>query len=350
MNKHDFILWLRNRLSDLPPDELDRVAGFYASAIDERVEDGMTEEAAVYALGEPEALLREIRSTLPEPYRVEPASAPSAGPVHTAKKPSRWLAACGLGLIALGLCGGILTLVRAMSGYHPFQNIAVNIEEPLPELDEAVAEVITVSEEGEVVRSSGNLCFETGTVAGVTIDLTVHDLMLDGSEDGCCYVTLPEDGSVSARLEPNGLLCIESAAASPSATEGQPVYVSLPQELTVTVACDVGEIHLNYLTVKSASVKTSVGDICLTEVCARDELYVHADCGDLNVEYLDCPNTTLECATGTISGLLYGSAEEYSVDASTAWGANSLTSGGNGPRFLKVHSDMGAIQLDFEEE
>lgn len=345
MNKHDFILWLRNRLSDLPQDELDRVAGFYASAIDERVEDGMTEEDAVYALGEPEALLREIRSTLPESYRVEPASGSSAG-----KKPSRWLAACGLGLIALGLCGGILTLVRVMHGYPPFRGIAANIKAPQPEPDEATAEVI-VLETDEVVHSSGTLCFENGIVAGVTIDLTVHDLVLDGCEDAtCCYVTLPEDGSVSARLEPNGLLCIESTASDPSATEGEPVYVSLPQELTLTAACDVGEIQLSFLTLKSASLKTSVGDIRLTEVCVRDKLSVFADCGDLDVQYLDCPNTSLACYTGTISGLLCGSVEDYSVDAVTSWGDNSLTNGGNGPRLLMVRTNMGAIQLDFREE
>ena len=62
MNKHEFIAWLRSRLSDVPPQELDRVAGFYASAIDERVEDGMDEAEAIHALGEPEALLQEIHA------------------------------------------------------------------------------------------------------------------------------------------------------------------------------------------------------------------------------------------------------------------------------------------------
>ena len=66
MTKYDFEDWLRHRLSDLPPEELDRIAAFYMDAIEARMEDGMTEEQAIYDLGEPEALLEAIRESLPE--------------------------------------------------------------------------------------------------------------------------------------------------------------------------------------------------------------------------------------------------------------------------------------------
>lgn len=102
MNKHEFIAWLRSRLSDVPPQELDRVAGFYASAIDERVEDGMDEAEAIHALGEPEALLQEIRSTLPEPYRTEPRPAAA----QPAKKPHKSMLIAACVLIAVGITGG----------------------------------------------------------------------------------------------------------------------------------------------------------------------------------------------------------------------------------------------------
>ena len=62
MTRFDFEDWLRHRLSDLPREELDRIAAFYMDAIEARMEDGMTEEEAIYALGEPEALLEAIRA------------------------------------------------------------------------------------------------------------------------------------------------------------------------------------------------------------------------------------------------------------------------------------------------
>ena len=55
MTRYDFEDWLRHRLSDLPREELDRIAAFYMDAIEARMEDGMTEEQAIYALGEPDA-------------------------------------------------------------------------------------------------------------------------------------------------------------------------------------------------------------------------------------------------------------------------------------------------------
>ena len=41
MNQYLFEDWLRNRLDDLPPEELDRVVAFYLDAIAARMEDGM---------------------------------------------------------------------------------------------------------------------------------------------------------------------------------------------------------------------------------------------------------------------------------------------------------------------
>ena len=73
MNQYLFEDWLRNRLDDLPPEELDRVVAFYLDAIAARMEDGMTEEEAIHDLGEPESLLAGIRASLPEYVTYTPA-------------------------------------------------------------------------------------------------------------------------------------------------------------------------------------------------------------------------------------------------------------------------------------
>ena len=69
MTRYDFEDWLRHRLSDLPREELDRIAAFYMDAIEARMEDGMTEEQAIYDLGEPEVLLEAIRPICPNILR-----------------------------------------------------------------------------------------------------------------------------------------------------------------------------------------------------------------------------------------------------------------------------------------
>ena len=51
MNKNEFISSLATRLSFLPQNEINKSLEFYSEMIDDRIEDGMSEEEAVAALG-----------------------------------------------------------------------------------------------------------------------------------------------------------------------------------------------------------------------------------------------------------------------------------------------------------
>lgn len=60
MNKNDFLENLARNLYGLPQEEIQKSLEFYSEMIDDRIEDGMTEEEAVAALGNPEDIAREI--------------------------------------------------------------------------------------------------------------------------------------------------------------------------------------------------------------------------------------------------------------------------------------------------
>lgn len=51
MTKQDFLNELQARLSDLPPREREERLGFYSEMIDDRIEEGLSEEEAVAAIG-----------------------------------------------------------------------------------------------------------------------------------------------------------------------------------------------------------------------------------------------------------------------------------------------------------
>lgn len=53
MQKTEFLDRLRAALADLPAEELEKTLGYYAEMIEDRMEDGMDEEAAVAAMGDP---------------------------------------------------------------------------------------------------------------------------------------------------------------------------------------------------------------------------------------------------------------------------------------------------------
>ena len=59
MTKQEFIAVLRKCLSDLPDNERDERLSFYSEMIDDRMEEGLTEEEAVNAIGNIEEIISE---------------------------------------------------------------------------------------------------------------------------------------------------------------------------------------------------------------------------------------------------------------------------------------------------
>ena len=69
MNKIDFLNELENRLSGLPADEVGERLSFYGEMIDDRIEEGMTEEEAVASIGDVETVVNGIVSDIPLSWR-----------------------------------------------------------------------------------------------------------------------------------------------------------------------------------------------------------------------------------------------------------------------------------------
>ena len=65
MNKAQFLDELRRRLSGLPQSDLDERLLFYSEMIDDRVEDGLTEEDAVAGIGSVDEIVEQIMAEIP---------------------------------------------------------------------------------------------------------------------------------------------------------------------------------------------------------------------------------------------------------------------------------------------
>ena len=65
MNKTKFILTLSERLNGLPLEEWEDCMNFYLEAIDDRMEEGLSEEEAVAALGPIDDIVTEILGSVP---------------------------------------------------------------------------------------------------------------------------------------------------------------------------------------------------------------------------------------------------------------------------------------------
>lgn len=65
MNKHDFLAVLKSRLAGLPENDLNERLDFYAEIIDDRIEDGLSEEEAVSGIGNIDEVVGQILSDYP---------------------------------------------------------------------------------------------------------------------------------------------------------------------------------------------------------------------------------------------------------------------------------------------
>ncbi len=67
MNKNDFLGRLRAGLAGLPQDDVNERISFYSEMIDDRMEDGLTEEEAVAEIGPVEKIVSQIIADTPFP-------------------------------------------------------------------------------------------------------------------------------------------------------------------------------------------------------------------------------------------------------------------------------------------
>ena len=65
MDKALFLDELRRRLSGLPQSDLDERLLFYSEMIDDRMEDGLTEEEAVAGIGSVDEIVEQIMAEIP---------------------------------------------------------------------------------------------------------------------------------------------------------------------------------------------------------------------------------------------------------------------------------------------
>ena len=65
MNKQEFLAELRGGLSGLPEADIEERIAFYGEMIDDRIEEGLTEEAAISDIGTAEDIIEQITAEIP---------------------------------------------------------------------------------------------------------------------------------------------------------------------------------------------------------------------------------------------------------------------------------------------
>lgn len=120
MTKTEFLEQVRCGIEGLPPDDVQRWLEYYAEMLEDRIEEGMSEEEAVAALGEPAWVARQILSQTPLTRLIK-----------NKVKPKRRLRVWEIILIALGspiwLSVGLALVAVFLSVYAALWSAVVSI-------------------------------------------------------------------------------------------------------------------------------------------------------------------------------------------------------------------------------
>ena len=300
MNQYLFEDWLRNRLDDLPPEELDRVVAFYLDAIAARMEDGMTEEEAIHDLGEPESLLAGIRASLPEYVTYTPARQIRQKTMSR----RRWVAA-GLVAAALGVALLVAPLVFNAAPYH----------KPI------YTETPTVEATPEIFSSSYG--FDASTLEKVAVAASFGSVQVEPSEDG--EVQIIGDANLFDATRRGNTLYVENVESD--------IILQIPYTVKLDIKCDVGDVVLYEVAPQTLQVSCDLGSITLFGVSAVNSITLEADCGN-------------------IEGTLRGAKTDYEIDVEVDLGDTNLSDSyhsGDEEIKLTATADLGSIHLDFEE-
>ncbi len=79
MNKQEFINELRIGLTGLPGSDVEERVGFYSEMIDDRIEEGLSEEAATAEIGPVDKIVKQVLAETPLPKIIKECVTPKRG-------------------------------------------------------------------------------------------------------------------------------------------------------------------------------------------------------------------------------------------------------------------------------
>lgn len=309
MNKQAFLQALNEKTASLAPQDRQRLLEYYAEMIDDRVEDGVAEEEAVAAMGDPADIAREFASEAPQA-----APQPAAEAVTALRQLRIRVANADVNILREPLPGGAAAQLR-FSDPGRFEWRADGDVLEVSEKDAArlrlsfdsIRRLLTSDGLRLTVALSEGLpgdldCHSAGG------DVTISDVSLGGaarlhSASGDFRVRqvrcadMLEIGTQSGDAQLNGLT---AASAAFKAASGDIEAMSVSVEGTLQVETASGDVTLRALRCGGLSVSCTSGDVELDRGAAGDTA-VHTVSGDVRLDELETdPSLNVQTVSGDI--------------------------------------------------
>ncbi len=376
MTREQFLNDLKAALSGMKEEEREGVIAYYAEMIDDRMEAGMTEEAAVKAM-EP---VKEIASRVLEEAGMGESKAQPSGKdnwqeirrpaeairelrIQAENKRVHISSAEDAKEVSLRYCigsndifrlhedDGVLTLEHKMRPITSFVN---------EKSGDGITLESILSGVGKFIASLG----ERVTSGVFSNDSGDNEIEITVPETFCAKMSA---ATSNARILAENLVLTQPLRLATCNAHIQAQDVDCAQD--ITLATSNSRIVLNDVNVNAAKLATSNGRIVLDDMIVREGLTAVnsngaikiSDCqiggaltattsnGAIELDETDSPDITLKTSNGAIGGILKGVREEYTVTSSTSNANNLLGNFGSGEKTLRATTSNAPITLRFEE-
>ena len=308
MNKMEFIAALAASVSSLPKEDIARSLEYYGEMIDERVEDGMSVDEAVDALGGVDEiagqLLRDEADRGAAFSRAESekngARAGESTGVYSLEEP--------FDSIRIRVAEANVTLTRS-GGSETLVN--TSCDEHIQEIVEVRNGVLVIEQKGASQRLG------VGPIFGLLRSLSGGgNVTVRLAEKNWKFITVETlSGDVEAeefsagRVElstKNGDVRLERAKASAvelSVATGDIGLEDVSAE-SLSARTYSGDVSLTAVDAGKASLQSTSGDLELSDVRVGEKLAIKATSGDVELEGVDAGELEIETVSGDVSGTL----------------------------------------------
>lgn len=356
MTKREFIDELCKALRSAPVDEAQRTVSFYSEAIDDRIEDGMTEAEAVAAMGDPADIAREVVGVSPAAQVLDFDSEDGDKPVQREYRyPTEGVRGIDVqessGDVTFIPTDGAEIVIRVTEGNGVRYNVTGG------EIISVTKEVSTKKREKrlEILGVSLTIPFigVSTNCDGVQVELPrgFAASLTAAASSGDIKCSVPEASSVSFRtgsgdIEISNLIASEKVSAGSGSGDLELSHVLAP---VISVATSSGDLSISHAEAESLTAGTVSGDADIDAVDVTREVKLSSVSGDVHAELIcETERISAGAVSGDVELTVHGSSESYTIAAASRSGDVDAPASAGGEKLIRAKTVSGDIRIELD--